>query len=103
MARAGDRQNDVWRPETEIGARPEAGARSNELTTAAALSGAAGKAAQRLAATAGKHTNAVGDGGTQASRTIEVERRKLGVEIVNSELLRQRRVLSTGVLRAEHG
>jgi hypothetical protein len=102
MARAGDRENDVRRPETEIGARPEAGARSNELATAAAFSGAASKAAQRPVAAAGKHTNALGDGRTQASRTIEVERRKLRVEIVNSEPLRQRRALSAGILRAEH-
>src|SRR5580704_12347636 len=79
------------------------GARSDNLGAAAVISATGERAAQRIANSAHKRANAACNCEAHAANAIALERRKLGVKVVNIEPHRQRHVPPMEVRRAEHG
>jgi hypothetical protein len=81
----------------------ECGARSDDLGIAASIGAAGEHAAQRAANTAHKRTKRAGNNEAHCADAIALQRRKLGVKVVNPKPHRQRHIPSMEVRRAKHG
>src|ERR1700722_19357347 len=81
----------------------ECGAWSDGLGIAASIRAAGEYPAQRAAHTAHKRTDPAGERKAHGADAIALQRRKLGVKVVNPEPHRQRHIPSMEVRRAKHG
>jgi hypothetical protein len=76
--------------------------RSRGFGIAANVTTAAGSAAQRAANTARERVDS-GNGEAHVAKSVAIERREMGVKIVNPKSHRQCRVPSIKIRRTEHG
>jgi hypothetical protein len=96
----GDRQKQRPTPQSEM---QKIKARSDSLDIAPGNSAAGERAAKRTANKAHERLNGACHCETHAANAIALERRQLGLKVVNLEPYRQRHVPSMEVRRAEHG